>query len=399
MKKISTLGLLLTAVIFMDLLAGMEFDLLVPSFPELQNHFNLTPFWVEALLSVNFIGYCLSLFFVGKLADRFGRKSIILLGLVTFIIGSILCLSAISYDFLLVGRFMQGIGVAAPGILSFLIISDTYPVKQQQFLMAMLNGSKNMAVAVAPVIGSYVTLYFHWRGNFIALLLLALSTLLMTLFFIPSHKLPHKQETLVEHGYISLFRSQPLMLLIVTILFIFVPYWIFVGMSPILYIKSLGVSLAHFGYYQGSFALVFALGSAIYGLVIRNTDYDQMQMLRFSLQIFIISIVMMIACLNSTNPFYITLALIIFVIGQIIPSTLLYPLCLNFMPQAKGRVSAIIQGGSFIFSSLGLQLAGYFYQGSFRNIGIIISIFITVAVILLFFAIKNRELMRPTYDQ
>ncbi|MCP6756404.1 hypothetical protein NL533_32755, partial [Klebsiella pneumoniae] len=63
--------MILMSVIVMDLLTGMEFDLFVPSFPELRNHFGLTSFWVEALLSINFIGYCLSLFFVGGLADRY----------------------------------------------------------------------------------------------------------------------------------------------------------------------------------------------------------------------------------------------------------------------------------------------------------------------------------------
>ena len=49
------------------------------------------------------------------------------------------------------------------------------------------------------------------------------------------------------------------------------------------------------------------------------------------------------------------------------------------MPQAKGRVSAIIQGGRLIFAALSLQIAGYFYQGSFQNIGIIITGFIFMA--------------------
>src|SRR5476651_2551504 len=102
MKRTYAKGMILVTIIFMDLLTGMEFDLFVPSFPELQSHFSLSPFWVEALLSVNFIGYCLSLFFVGGLADRYGRKPIILLGLMTFIIGSLLCLWAASYQFLLV---------------------------------------------------------------------------------------------------------------------------------------------------------------------------------------------------------------------------------------------------------------------------------------------------------
>ena len=63
------------------------------------------------------------------------------------------------------------------------------------------------------------------------------------------------------------------------------------------------------------------------------------------------------------------------------------------MPQVKGRVSALIQGGRLILTSLGLQIAGYCYQGSFRNIGLIIISFILMAVITLFFVIKNREVM------
>src|SRR3990167_9283337 len=261
-------SMILTAVILMDLLAGMEFDLFVPSFPQLQNHFNLSAFWVEALLSVNFIGYCISLFIVGGLADRYGRKPIILLGLITFIIGSVFCLWASSYSLLLAGRFFQGIGIAAPAILSFLIIADSYPLKQQQFWMAMLNGTKNTAVAIAPVIGSYITLYFHWHGNFTALLLLGILVLVMTILFIP-YKLPEHKETISLKGYLPLFQSSSLMLLMLNIIFMFVPYWIFVGMSPLLYMKDLHVSLAHFGYYQGILALVFALGSVLFGLIMR----------------------------------------------------------------------------------------------------------------------------------
>ena len=394
MKQIAAKGMILITIIFMDLLVGMEFDLFVPSFPELQNHFSLSPFWVEALLSFNFAGYCLSLFFVGGLADRYGRKPIILLGLITFVIGSILCLWA-SFSFLLVGRFLQGVGIAAPSILSFLIIADSYSIKKQQFLMAMLNGSMNVSVAVAPVIGSYITLYFHWQGNFIALLILGLITLVMSILFIPSYKLPQPKETLSPRGYISIFQSKPLMLLIVTILLIFVPYWIFVGISPLLYIKDLGVSLSHFGYYQGVLALVYAFGSIIYGLILRSYNYNQKKMLYASIQIFIISLITItyVTFLNNLNPLFITLAFLPFIIAEVIPSAILYPLCLNFMPQAKGRVSALVQGGRLIFAALGLQVAGYFYEGSFRNVGIIIISFIVVAVITLFFVIKNRELM------
>ncbi|OJW49165.1 MAG: hypothetical protein BGO67_10790 [Alphaproteobacteria bacterium 41-28] len=385
--------MVLATIILMDILSGMEFDLFAPSFPELQSQFSLSASWVEALLSVNFAGYCLSLFFVGGLADHYGRKPIILLGLLTFIIGTLLCLGAPSYPFLLVGRFLQGVGIAAPAILSFLIIADAYPLRQQQSLFAILNGLLNFAAGAAPVLGSYITLYFHWQGNFTALLFLGLMACLMTLLFIPVHKLPEHKETLSLSGYIPIFRSKPLMLLIVHIVFGFVPYWIFVGMSPLLYMEDLGVSLAHFGYYQGALAFVFALGSISFGLIV--TRFDSKKMLYISAFIFIISLIIMalVTFVNSSNPLLITLAFLVFIIGGIIPSVILQPLCLNFIPQAKGRISAILQGGRLVFAAFSLQIAGYFYQGSFRNIGIIIIVFIVLMIITLFFIIKNRELM------
>ena len=393
MKQTSAKVMVLITVILMDLLTGMEFDLFVPSFPELQNQFSLSSFWVEALLSVNFAGYCLSLFFVGGLADRYGRKPIILLGLMAFIIGSLLCLWATLYPYLLAGRFLQGVGIAAPAIISFLIIADAYPLKKQQFFMAMLNGVKNASVAAAPVIGSYITLYFHWQANFMTLLVLGLVALVMTQFFIPASKVPEHKEILSFRGYIPLFQSTPLMLLMANIIFMFVPYWIFVGMSPLLYMKDLGVSLSHFGYYQGVFALVFALGSVLFGLIMHKLD--QKKILSISSKIYFVSLfsIASVTFLDSLNPLFITLAFLPFIISQIIPSTVLVPHCLNFMPQAKGRVSAILQGSQLIFSALSLQLAGYFYQGTFRNIGIILSVFILMVIITQFFVLRNRELM------
>lgn len=383
-------AMVLVTVILMELLAGMEFDLFVPSFPELQSHFNLTPFWVQASLSINFLGYCLSLFFVGGLGDRYGPKPIILLGLVTFLIGSVLCLWGGTYPVLLMGRFLQGLGVAAPAILAFLIIADNYTLKQQQFLMAMMNGLFNGAAAFAPVIGSYITLYFHWQGNFMTLLLFGVTAFLLTVIFIPPKPLSEHKETLSLGGYVAIFKSKPLLLLMLHFTCMFVPYWIFVGMSPLLYLEDLGVILKNFGYYQGSLALVCALGSFLYGSIIHKID--QWKMLIFAGGIWIASMVMITSVLNSTNALFITLAFIPFIVGQLFPSTTLYPLCLNIMPAAKGKISALIQAGRLILAGVSVQIAGYYYVGSFKNIGIIINVFILLSVVTLFLVIRNREI-------
>lgn len=378
----------------MDLLTGMEFDLFVPSFPALQEHFHLTPSWVAALLSVNYIGYCMGLLFIGDLSDKFGRKPIILSGLIIFIIGSACCLWPLSYEFLLIGRFLQGLGIAAPAILSFLIIADAYPLNEQQVILGILNGAMNLAVGAAPVVGSYVTLYFQWQGNFAVLLIAAVLVLTMsTLFIIEQSRTYHQAADHLYgfHGYVSIFRSKSLFLLMMSLLLTFIPYWVFVGMSPLLYIKDLGVSLKHFGYYQGALAFCFGIGSILYGVILKHTHYSQKSMLTFGIGIigFSILLISLATFKYNTNPFMITLGMLVFVISQIIPTTILYPICLNYLPHAKGRVSAMMQGIRLILTSLCLQAASYFYEGTFHNTGIIILAVIISALITLFFVSIN----------
>lgn len=390
--------MILLTIILMDILTGMEFDLFVPSFPELQAHFGLTPFWVEALLSVNFIGYCLGLFGVGSLADHYGRKPMILTGVGLFILGSMLCLWGQIYPLLLLGRFLQGVGIAAPAILSFLIIADRFPLQEQQFFLTMLNGSMNIAVAIAPVIGSYLSLYFGWHGNFVALLILGILVLLMTLGFIPAgNRISTKAHAFFE-GYAAIFESKLLLLMIITILLIYVPYWIFVGMSPLLYMKNLGVGLAHFGFYQGVLAFVFAIGSIGFGLILKKQS--QKTWLNLCNAIFVLSLFAIggVILLEGKHPLLITLAMLVLIVGQI-PSSLLYPLCLSLMPEAKGKISALIQGGRLILASLSLQVAGYFYTGSFMSVGVLLLIVIALSVVALYKVIGNPILMNWEEDR
>ena len=394
MKQSYVRYLLLLTVVMMEILSGAEVDLFVPSFPELRQHFNLSPFWVEALLSVNFIGYCLGLGIIGVLADRFERKSIIIIGLLIFVLGSVFCAYGGLYELLLIGRFLQGLGVAAPAVLGFIIIADTYDEKQQQYLIGMLNGLINVAIAGAPVLGSYIAMHYHWQGNFTALLVLGVITLVMTVFCISSHKPIKQLEVASQSSYAQILQSKPLMLMIVSIVCFWVPYWIFLGMSSLLYIEGLGVSLKHYGYYQGAWALTFALGSVFIGLIVNICD--PRMLLRISLMICTVGFaaILLITYFDSQDPLMITLAFLPFSFGSIIPTIIVYPMCLSFMPQFKARIAAIIQGARLIITAIGLEITGLFYKGSFQSIGIIICIIISIAIFTFYLIIKDYKLMK-----
>jgi DHA1 family bicyclomycin/chloramphenicol resistance-like MFS transporter len=69
---------------------------------------------------------------------------------------------------------------------------------------------------------------------------------------------------------------------------------------------------------------------------------------------------MLVTFKYNSNPLFITLAFIPFVIGQIIPSNILYPLYLNLMPEAKGRLTALIQGGRLVYRLLVIFIRVHF---------------------------------------
>lgn len=385
-------GLLIACVVLMDFLAGTELDLFVPSFPQIEHAFHLSPFWVEALLSFNFAGFCFGLFFVGDLSDRFGRKGVLIAGHLLFCVGSALCFFAPAPFLLFLGRVLQGLGISAPAVVSFLLVADHYSLDAQQKLFALLGGVMNVSVAIAPVLGSYLALQWGWRGGFGALLGLGIVSLLCTLLWVPGTLKPVRAgpKNHVFQDYRIIFAHKELMGLVGHFMVQFTPYWIFVGMAPLFYMEVLGVPLAHYGFYQGALACVFAFGSFAFAALARPQDHARL--LRLSWILFGVGALTIMAAAWTTSALLVTLAMLPFICGQVAPSALLYPKCLNLIPSAKGKVSALLQGGRLIFSALMLQLVGALYRGRFLEAALTMALFMIASCITLYNLLERKTL-------
>lgn len=260
---------LFITILIMEVLAGAEVDLFVPSFLDLQDTFNLSTFKVEFLLGINLIAHCVTSLIVGNLGDRFGRRVIIIIGLIIFIVGSIFCVFGLNYYMLLFGRFLQGIGISGVAVLGYVVLADLYSVKQQQKMMGTLNGAITLAMAFAPVVGSYVNFLLSWRGNFAILLIFGIFCLITGVLFIPKGQINYNISISLK-GYSVVFKSRKAVYHIVTMLFIIQGYWVFIAIAPILYMRDLGVSIQQFGFYQGAMAAVFSAVSFSSGYLLKN---------------------------------------------------------------------------------------------------------------------------------
>jgi DHA1 family bicyclomycin/chloramphenicol resistance-like MFS transporter len=378
-------------VLVMCILVGSEVDLFIPSFPELQNVFNISTFMVELTLGVNLLAHCFTSLIVGILGDLYGRKPIILIGLIIFIAGSLFCVFAIEYWQLLFGRLLQGIGISGPAVLSYVVIADTYSTEKQQQMMGILNGSVTFAMAFAPVIGSYVSLFFHWRGNFVLLLILGLISLVLGILFIQQGQTkPYTSKCFKE--YYVVFQSPKTFYYISTICLLVLPYWLFIGMAPILYIGDLGVTLYEFGFYQGATALMFSIISLSSGYCIKK--FGQLNCFIFSISMlctFIVFTLILIA-FRVTNPVIITICMQFLALGIIYPVNILYPLSLESIAYAKGKIAAVIAASRLILIAFSIQTVSYTYQGTFAPIGITMCF---ILVVMFWCCYKLFRISRP----
>ncbi len=371
---------LFITILIMEILVGSEVDIFVPSFPDLQRHFNVSTVMVELLLAANLVAHCITALVVGNLGDRFGRKSVIIIGLIVFIIGSLFCTLATSYYILLLGRILQGIGISGPAVLGYIVLADLYSVEEQQRMMGTLNGAISLAMAFAPVLGSYVDLLFTWRGNFALLLILSVLCLILGKIFIPKgHKNEQVSISLTEYELV--FSSRKAMYYIITIVFTLQAYWLFIGLSPILYMRDLGVPLQEFGLYQGALAVLFSIISFSSGYLLKTFGQSKCFFLSIvSFVIFIIASTILIIC-KISDPLIITLVTLLVAIGSIFPINILWPIIMGIMPEAKGRITAIVVSGRLIVTAICIQIASYFYDSTFKSIAIGMSITIVISLI------------------
>lgn len=368
-------------VVIIEILAGAELDLFIPSFPELQSKFELSPFMVQLTVSANFIPYCVFSLLAGILGDRFDRRHVILASLVIFVLGSLLCVFAFSFTTLVLGRFLQGTGMAGPAILAFVVLADKYPLEKQPAMLGMINGITNLAMTIAPVIGSYVNLYYNWRGNFCILLILGMVSLIASYFVIPN-KSGNSKASLSLKSYWVLFSSRKLMFFVMAICLMTVSYWTFIGMAPILYMEGMGINLKYFGLYQGSLAGAFSIISILSPKLL--TWYGQKKCLYYSLFLYIFSVVVLFFVTMSgiQDPMVITGVMIIYAIAAVFPVNILYPISLEVIENSKSRIAALINGIKLLGIAFTLELISYFYVGRFLPLGSALLIMLTLGLFL-----------------
>ncbi|EGA90337.1 drug resistance transporter, EmrB/QacA subfamily protein [Planococcus donghaensis MPA1U2] len=129
----------------------------------------------------------------GKLSDIFGRKRIFTIGMLLFLLGSLLCGLATSMDELIIFRFVQGLGAGAVMPIATTIVGDIYTREERAKIQGYLSSVWGISAVTGPAIGGVLVVTIGWEYVFWVNLPLGILSLLGVLFFLKepvNHKTP-----------------------------------------------------------------------------------------------------------------------------------------------------------------------------------------------------------------
>jgi DHA1 family bicyclomycin/chloramphenicol resistance-like MFS transporter len=183
-------------------------DMMLPALPNIGTSFKISDGnYLQSVLSTFLLGFGAGQFVIGPLSDRFGRRPVLLTGMVLYGLASMLALFAPSFEALLLARALQGLGTAATRVIATSIVRDCYSGRRMASVMSLVMMIFVAVPIIAPSFGQAVMFVAQWRGIFIVLMAYGLFALLWSVLRLPETLPVSERKPLTVRQVVDSFRQ------------------------------------------------------------------------------------------------------------------------------------------------------------------------------------------------
>ena len=346
-----------------NLIAQLAFGLLamtivLPSMQDWPETFGASQPAVQLTLSGFIAAYGGLQLLYGPLSDRFGRKPLLLFGLVLAAAGSLLAAFAPTLGMLTLARVLQGAGSAAGMVVGRAMVQDLFAGTERTRMMAFVGMVMGVCPPAATLLGGHLHVSLGWRANFVVMAALALVLFVAAWRGLPAVR-PQQQGAggswlTLFAGYRRLLR-EPRFLLYVTIMACTTAtFYTFLGGAPIV-LKSYGVTPERIGWYIMCIPVAYIFGNLWTSRLVRRSSDRRIMGLGQVLTIAGLVVVLGLGLAGTNTPLALALPLVLLGVGH----GLLAP------PTLTGTVGLIpaLAGAAAAVAGLMQQMSGAF--GSF----------------------------------
>lgn len=371
---------LILFIALMGMFIPLSIDLYLPAMPTMAKYFHSTEATVNLTLIAFYVAFAVGIIVFGPLSDKYGRKPVLIFGLILYLIGSIACALAVSVYQLILFRILQALGAGDVTAISTALVKDCFVGKMKTKVLAAVQVMGVLAPMLAPIAGAAILQVAGWRETFWALAVIGVLTLIVAFMF---------QETLSrEERYNGSLGGSLIRLLVVgknvgfsTFLFIAAalsaPYMAYIAMSSYIYENHFVLDAQTYSYFFAANSAFAVLGPVIY---IRSIG--RLTPRAFSWWCFGVALAsgLGVLFLGDHSPWVFLISYLPFTLigGAIRPFST--DILLDQQKEDIGSASSLINAVQTILGSLGMALGSLAWGNMIHGLGMIMILFVGIAI-------------------
>ncbi len=258
----------IAVLVAISALQPVGINMFMPAIPAMRADLATDTTTVQLAISLYLAATAVGMLVHGPLSDRFGRRPVLMVGLVMYILGSLVCVFAPTVEVLLSARIVQAIGSSAGMTLSRAIVRDCFDRERSASMIGYVTMGMAIAPAVSPGIGGVLSEIFDWRATFAAMCVFGVGTFLYALASL--HETNPRAGQPIRAG--ALLRSFAALLSIPafwkfsgTAALASAVFFAFIGGAPHIAPTVLGISPAVYGAYSALLSIGYILGNFLSG--------------------------------------------------------------------------------------------------------------------------------------
>jgi DHA1 family bicyclomycin/chloramphenicol resistance-like MFS transporter len=268
------------ALVSITFIGPLSIHLFIPAMPAVKEGFGVSTGMAQLTLSLDMLSMACFTVAYGGFSDRFGRKRVLLSGLVLFTCGAASCMFAANMPMLLAGRILQGAAAGCGVVLARAIARDVYGQDRVAQVIAYLTAAYVLGPMVAPPIGGQLTVLFGWRALFVLALVFGLLVTFAVALAVPETRArkaaaPHG----VFAGYKSLLRRRRFLGFMLQPGLMSAAFYTQATAASFLAAEHLGADASEIGLWFFAFPIGFMAGSFVSGRVGANRSIEFMTIL------------------------------------------------------------------------------------------------------------------------
>jgi len=255
---------LIALIVLLSMAPPLATDLFLPAVPSMPEFFGTTASVVNFALVGFFFFMAVGMLVIGPMSDKFGRKPLIMISLVAFIVFACLCAMSPNIYLLIASRVVQGFAGGGMVALGTALVKDCFEGKTRERALVVVMAIGVLAPMLAPVLGALILSFASWRGTFIGMAVVAVFAVPFALRLVE----PLAPEDRISEGVVhSLGRlivvgkNKAFILLLLIVALHGAPFMTYISAVSYVYIDFFNLSAVQYSLFFAANAALSAVGA------------------------------------------------------------------------------------------------------------------------------------------